>query len=244
MRRERLVSIGLLVVAAVLLSFALRRILWPAKNPASSASSRYSIIAAPFPAGGIRGRVVVGSALAASLARMEPPPPVELGCGPRAWVLGSALLDAVVSIDGVTGGVAPANPEPELKLGACGFEPRISAGIAGGVARVRASPEHRVQGWVGGVRVFDAAKEGTVKVTLLDEGVWHLRCAAGHPWEQAWVRASAHPYHSVTDAKGRFRLEHVPAGTWTVRVWHPSLGEESRTVEVTASETAEIEWAW
>jgi hypothetical protein len=238
-----LVSIGFLLLAAVVIALVVRRLWLPPKGPAVKPGAGYSIIAAPFPAGGIRGRLVIGSAHAARLSSaVEPLPPPQLGCAPAPWVLTSALLDAVVSVDGITGGIAPPDAEPKLDLGPCGFTPRVSVGLAGATARVKSGPKHRLQAWVGGVRVFDAAQEGSAKVTIGDEAAWQLRCAEGHPWEQAWVHASAHPYHSVTDEKGRFRLEHVPAGKWKLRAWHPVLGESTREVEVVASETAELEW--
>ncbi len=39
----------------------------------------------------------------------------------------------------------------------------------------------------------------------------------------AWVVAQAHPYYALTDARGRFRLDDVAPGEYTLIVWHPPV---------------------
>jgi len=48
---------------------------------------------------------------------------------------------------------------------------------------------------------------------------------------------STHPFqeHTLSDAKGRFRFKKLQAGTYTIAVFDPRLGESRRTVEVTGS---------
>jgi len=48
-------------------------------------------------------------------------------------------------------------------------------------------------------------------------------CDAGHPWMNAYIIRAASPYYAVTDADGNFRLEGVPPGTYTVRMWHEGI---------------------
>lgn len=45
-----------------------------------------------------------------------------------------------------------------------------------------------------------------------------------HPWVQCFVVAASHPYVAVTDEHGAFAFEHVPAGTWQIRLWHEAIG--------------------
>lgn len=46
-----------------------------------------------------------------------------------------------------------------------------------------------------------------------------------HPWMKAYVAVFDHDAFAVTDAAGRFSINNLPAGTWTLVAWHERLGE-------------------
>jgi hypothetical protein len=58
-----------------------------------------------------------------------------------------------------------------------------------------------------------------------------LRCDI-HGWMSAWIIAVDHPYYALTDAAGRFTLEGIPPGTYTVHCWQELLGEQSAQVKI------------
>lgn len=58
-------------------------------------------------------------------------------------------------------------------------------------------------------REFERAERQPVKVN----------CSI-HRWMQAWLVIKDHPYFAVSDTDGSFRIENLPAGEWTFRVWH------------------------
>jgi hypothetical protein len=45
-----------------------------------------------------------------------------------------------------------------------------------------------------------------------------------HAWMVGYMVIKEHPYVAVTDAQGKFELKNVPAGEWTIRVWHEKPG--------------------
>jgi hypothetical protein len=47
---------------------------------------------------------------------------------------------------------------------------------------------------------------------------------------KAYIRVDSHPFHGVTDARGRFVIENVPVGSYQLDVWHERLGSQSLTV--------------
>jgi hypothetical protein len=64
-----------------------------------------------------------------------------------------------------------------------------------------------------------------------------VKCDA-HEWMHAWIMELDHPYYATTGADGHFTIKDVPAGTYTLAVWHEAAGEQSAPVVVTAGQTA------
>jgi len=77
-------------------------------------------------------------------------------------------------------------------------------------------------------------------------GVVALGCNI-HDWMLAYIYVSESPYFGVTGAEGRVLLAGLPAGRYTVRVWHPRLTESeastSQAVSVTNNGGVEVAWA-
>ncbi len=66
-----------------------------------------------------------------------------------------------------------------------------------------------------------------------------------HGWMRAYVIVTAHPYHAVTGADGKFTLERVPAGKHTLLLMHPDTNyRATAAIEVTAGKTAEVAVEW
>ena len=53
-----------------------------------------------------------------------------------------------------------------------------------------------------------------------------------HPWEKAYVAVMDHPFFAVSDESGRFEIRGLPPGTYTLVVWHQSLGEQELEITV------------
>ena len=66
-----------------------------------------------------------------------------------------------------------------------------------------------------------------------------LRCDV-HAWMSGWIVSAANPYYVVTDDSGNFSISDVPAGTYTLKYWHETLGEQSMEVTVTGGGTAKV----
>jgi hypothetical protein len=50
-----------------------------------------------------------------------------------------------------------------------------------------------------------------------------LECDA-HDFMLGWIYAAESPYTVVVDESGRFVIDGIPPGTYTIRAWHPYLG--------------------
>ncbi len=64
-----------------------------------------------------------------------------------------------------------------------------------------------------------------------------------HPEMEAFVLVMQNPYFSTTDKEGNFTIENVPAGEYTVSVWHPKRKAESTVVVVPDSGPVSLEIA-
>jgi plastocyanin len=62
-----------------------------------------------------------------------------------------------------------------------------------------------------------------------------------HSHMNAFILVFSHPFFDLTDTEGRFRIEQVPAGTYTVIGWYEGEARTSRAVTVTAGAAADLE---
>ncbi len=58
-----------------------------------------------------------------------------------------------------------------------------------------------------------------------------------HSWMVAYIVVTPHSYFAMTSSNGAFEIKNVPPGKYTIKVWHESLGEESRKIKVEESVT-------
>ncbi|MEP7009401.1 MAG: hypothetical protein ABJC13_03685 [Acidobacteriota bacterium] len=61
-----------------------------------------------------------------------------------------------------------------------------------------------------------------------------------HPWMTAYVGVLDHPYFAVTGPDGKFSIGDVPPGTYTVGVWHETLGVREAVVTVEKGEVGRV----
>jgi plastocyanin len=64
-----------------------------------------------------------------------------------------------------------------------------------------------------------------------------------HGWMGAHIGVLDHPFHSTTDAKGKYEIKGLPAGKYTIEVWHEKYKSLTQDIEVKEKEskTADFE---
>lgn len=53
-----------------------------------------------------------------------------------------------------------------------------------------------------------------------------------HNWMVAYIVVTPHSYFAITQSNGAYEINDVPPGKYTLKVWHESLGEDSRKINV------------
>lgn len=188
----------------------------------------------------------------------DPPDLPEIVVDKSIDFCGETLKDAVLLVEdrGIQGAVVSLDWEGEivkaeklaqpvgLQSRGCRFYPRIQATRLGNYLTLQSGDEiiHNPHGWWNDKKtVFNITllnPNHSFKRKLKWAGIYRVECDT-HTWMKAYILVFGHPYYTITDASGTFRLENVPVGTYTLRVWHEVLGEQRATVVVKSDESVE-----
>jgi plastocyanin len=186
----------------------------------------------PAPSATVRGRVSIPNPLSATLPR---PSIAELGhdmsyqpSAPRRAVV--YLETAPQEAFEETGG-ARATMKQEHET----FVPHLLAIRVGTVVEFpNADPFFHNVFSLSKTRPFDLGRyaRGRSKAVQFNEpGIVRVFCDI-HSHMSAFILVFAHRYFAITDEEGRYRIERVPPGTYTLTAWYEAVAQQSRTVTV------------
>lgn len=65
-----------------------------------------------------------------------------------------------------------------------------------------------------------------------------------HPWMGAYIAVMDHPFFSVSNDKGAFELKNLPAGHYTLEVWHEVFGTQSKEIQIKDGENLKIDFSF
>jgi hypothetical protein len=85
------------------------------------------------------------------------------------------------------------------------------------------------------------ARGGSKAVRFDRPGVVRVFCDI-HSHMSAFILVFAHRYFALTDAEGRYRIDHVPAGQYTVVAWNDGQPRQSRSVRVAEGAAVELDF--
>ena len=159
---------------------------------------------------------------------------------------------AIASLKGVPGAILPT--ERLLSNAECQFNPPVMAAAVGDTLAVdnqddvlhnthlnflRGKRSRAVGNWA-------LSRKGvTVRAVrpLRRAGIIDVECDA-HAWMHAKIVIFDHPYFSPTDSSGGYRIDGVPVGTHTVKVWHEVFGELEQEVTVREGATSSADFVF
>ena len=154
------------------------------------------------------------------------------------------LANAVVTITDIKTGKKIDAKKVTLDQKGCEYQPHVLAFPVGTTVEIL-NPDgilHNVHSYSKANSPFNMAQpkfKKTLDVKIDKPEAIEVKCDV-HGWMQGWLVATESPYVAVTDNSGNFKLTDVPAGNYTVEVWHEKLGKNTQKVTVKGKEDAKV----
>ncbi len=198
--------------------------------------------AGPPGAGGLRGRVEIRRPIAATERR---PGVADLGTAAA-----RDLPDrrrAVVSLETAPGGAFEDREPDRARMDQRNetFLPNVLAITVGTVVNFpnNDSTYHNVFS-LSKAKRFDLGRyaQGRSKAVRFDRpGIVRVFCDI-HSHMSAFILVFSHRYFATTQADGRYRIDNIPTGTYTVVAWHDGAERETRTVTIPDGGNVELDF--
>lgn len=119
----------------------------------------------------------------------------------------------------------------------CMFQPRVQ-GVRVGQEFVMKNGDpllHNVRSYSFRNRAFNIAQPANSpdrkKVFRAKERAIMIQCDI-HPWMKAYYFVMDHPFFAVTDDNGKFSIQGLPPGDYTLSAWHEVYKEQSTKIKV------------
>ena len=158
----------------------------------------------------------------------------------------SALMNAVVSITNISKGKKFEGGTSSIDQKSCVFIPHVAMIPKGTSIELLNSDDvmHNLHSWSMKNTAFNegVAGHGSISKTFEFDETIKITCDV-HKWMNAWLIVQDNPYYTLTDENGIFKIEGIPAGTYTVQAWQESLGKASQEVTVTAGGEAKVDFS-
>lgn len=142
---------------------------------------------------------------------------------------------------GVSESSAPAEAL-EIDQKGCMFVPHVAVAQVGQKVTFKNSDSvlHNVRSESKLNKAFNIAQplQGmtTTKIFEQAETGIKMRCDV-HFWMASFVHVLDHPFYAVTDDEGNYQIKDLPAGTYTIEVWHEKLGTQTAEATIAEGET-------
>lgn len=168
---------------------------------------------------------------------------------PQLLVLGENKTVGNVFVHITKGVVDQEYPVPQepviLDQKGCMYDPHVLGIMVGQPLKVL-NPDgtlHNVHAITKANDAFNIAmpkfRKEITKVFDKPEFMLSMKCDV-HPWMGAWITVLSHPFFDVTQNDGIYAIENLPAGEYTLQIWHEKLGTKEVPITLSDGETKEI----
>ncbi len=180
----------------------------------------------------------------------------QVVCGKtRSWMpvhvnpANQGLQSAIVSVKALDSSLPSISKSTRLLSNTeCRFSPHVSAAKVGDRLEVHNQDPilhntHISRNKRTFLNVAQLPGSRPIPKTIKQIGEYGIRCDK-HKFMGGVLKVFSHGYFMVTDALGTFELPPLPPGTYTLQVWHETLGELEKEVHVPASGTITVKFEY
>ena len=156
--------------------------------------------------------------------------------------------DAVVYVQAATGGFKPPAQPVTLDQRKMQFIPHVMPVLAGTTVKfLNSDPTpHNVFSPDGEKYNLGTWPEGQSKDYTFSKCTkfpcGYTQLCRVHPEMEGFVIVLSNPFYAVSDKEGHFAISGVPAGAYTVAVWHPKLKGQPKPVTVEAGKPVVVDF--
>jgi hypothetical protein len=156
------------------------------------------------------------------------------------------IQNVVVFLPDIPQGKAQEKPakDPVLDQKQCEYHPHIQIFPVGSTLDIINDDGvlHNIKTEPGSETAFNIAQpkfRKKIEKTFDRPDIVRVECNV-HGWMRAVLVVSGNPYYTLSDAHGAFKLTDVPPGTYTLKLWHETLGEQTKEVTVQPNQEVKL----
>jgi len=228
-------------------------------NSPAPSSTTAPAAAGPGGSSKVAGKVVVeGTVPRVNTIRIDGDPKcvalAQTSMRPAEYIVmgdGQTLQNVFVYVkDGLPARMYPVPTEPAvLDQQQCRYVPRVLGLQVGQQLTIHNSDPllHNVRAEAAVNAAFDVGTpvQGmeTKRTFATHEVMVPIKCNV-HGWMNAFIGVLEHPYFDVTDQAGQFSIDRLPAGTYTIEIWHERFGTQTQQVTVGAKDSKDLTFTY
>lgn len=143
----------------------------------------------------------------------------------------------------------PPKQKVTIEQKGCEYSPHVFGMMAGQPLEIiNADPTlHNIHALPKNSQQFNIAQPikgmKTTKTFDRPEVMVKIKCEV-HNWMASYVGVLNNPFYSVSDSKGEFKINNLPAGTYEIEAWHEKYGTQTMNVTVGASDTKTVDFTF
>ncbi|MDR4496789.1 MAG: carboxypeptidase regulatory-like domain-containing protein [Candidatus Scalindua sp.] len=156
---------------------------------------------------------------------------------------GSELKNAVVSITNISKGKKFSEGKVAIDQKGCIFVPHVTLIPKGQSLDLLNSDDimHNLHSYSMKNTAFNEGVTGGNALSRIFEYPETIKITCDvHTWMTSWLIVQDNPYYSTSNETGAYKIDNVPAGDYTLQVWHESLGKTTKQVSVKAGENSVV----